>query len=1318
MKRTIVCISVVLLVGVVVLTGRHTAQSPILLGKGASPIATPSPSTITASTRGLSSAVALPASASSAPTTTARPPRQHTLNTSTLAPLLRSRGDALIAQAPVLETRAERQPDGIVIESRLVHLDTKYPDVLATQTVSPDGHVLASQAMAATHLLVRKQPDLSPAVFAAQMRSSGLEVTDAVGPNGVYRVSIPGTPSIERFRQAVAKAQTQGIGSVYAEPDYLVSSHDLGTAVPSKDPTAPARWYQDQDINSEVDKPSVTPPVYSPQARRHPQLASGISVESLPDGARVLTFDRPDLWTGPGYYNPELVEQHMSVSANGGLSVMNATSSVFPNNGTYYIDLPTSATGLTIKHTQGLPFKMVSIDLSEYSTLFASPTSITFTGYKKDGTTVSQTFVTDGIMDGTGPMTDFQTFTFNASFDNLDRVVSNNSTFAFDNVAVIVNGVEAPDQPAPEAPVVYNATFDPPKHTAGQTVAVAGPFAPTTINFGAPKVQTTVGLLTNALSFRAAAGDSNWYQQVSFYLNRLATTYSVDFDTYGDTGISAFLDGTLGFERLDIGGSAISLLIHNGQTNSQSFNLGSYNKNAVVHIRMESDRITHALKIYKDGVLLLQTTALSQGDMKSVRFSANTSTTSNVGIDNVVISASGSQDSSADKPVMYVSRERIDFGSLPVGTNTTLYAVIFNNGYRDLQITNVQSSDSSFIVPFSGSVTVVPGGTLTLIVTFAPQHGGPLTGNITITGNDPALPVYSFPVTGSGICQPMASVTPGVLDVTMLDNTSGTQNLTIGNPGEGTLTWNIVNALTSGSSTGAAVTPADPFFGQLWGLAGSASTGGIDAVHAWNLTTGSSEVIVAVIDSGVDYNHPDLQGNLWTNLKEIAGNGVDDDSNGYKDDVRGYDFQGGTADPMDSLGHGTHVAGTIAAAANNVGVCGVAWHARIMPVKFLGSNGVGYTSDAVNAIDYASRMGAKVANASWGGSGFSQSLSDAIQTAGNRGMLFIASAGNDAQNSDTYPQYPAAYVLPNLISVAACEADGSLAYFSNYGSSSVHLAAPGDGILSLWPNGSYATLAGTSMAAPHVSGVAALVLAYNPSLNTASLAQRLLSSTDSLPALNGKVLTNGHIDAYRAVSATVPAWIHPQITSGTVLVQQSQIAPLTFDTQGLTPGLYTANLTVNTNDTQHSHVLVPINLTVRNSTGLLAWQLARFGSNQMLFNDQEHSLWGVNAAPYGDGINNLLRYATGADVHASSSGVATTGTDEFITMTFVRRRGDSNLALFAETSADLTNWFSDSAHVEIISVTDNLDGTETVKVRSLQPISPGARSFLRLHANY
>jgi subtilisin family serine protease len=277
-----------------------------------------------------------------------------------------------------------------------------------------------------------------------------------------------------------------------------------------------------------------------------------------------------------------------------------------------------------------------------------------------------------------------------------------------------------------------------------------------------------------------------------------------------------------------------------------------------------------------------------------------------------------------------------------------------------------------------------------------------------------------------------------------------------------------------------------------------------------------------VVDTGLDLGHPDLAANVWSNPGESGAgresNGADDDGDGLIDDTTGWDWAAGDNQGLDENGHGTHVSGTIAGrAGDGTGVAGVAWRARLMALRVLDETGSGRVSDAIKAYGYAAAHGARIVNASLGGGSFSRAERDAIGAA--RDVLFVVAAGNEGADDDTTPSYPCGYDLPNVVCVAASDQHDELAGFSNYGATSVDLAAPGVNIASAWPGARWSLLDGTSMATPHVAGAAVLALAANPRLDTAGLRAALLSSVDPLAALTGRAATRGRLNAARAVAA-------------------------------------------------------------------------------------------------------------------------------------------------------------------------------------------------------
>jgi len=408
---------------------------------------------------------------------------------------------------------------------------------------------------------------------------------------------------------------------------------------------------------------------------------------------------------------------------------------------------------------------------------------------------------------------------------------------------------------------------------------------------------------------------------------------------------------------------------------------------------------------------------------------------------------------------------------------------------------------------YSTTATVTDGGTATVSATMTPTSSG--TGSISVTSIPSGAAIYlDGSSTGRTTSSTLTSVTAG----------THTVRLTLSGYNDYSTSVTVTSGQTayaSGSlsqTTGGSTTPNDPSYGSLWAMPK------IQAPQAWSINTGSRQVIVAVVDTGVDYTHPDLVDNMWTNPNEIPNNGIDDDGNGLVDDVRGWDYYNNDNNPYDDNSHGTHCAGTIGATGNNgIGVAGINWQVKIMPLKFLGSDGSGSSSNAAKAILYANSKGATAISNSWGGGSYNQLLYDAISASS---AVVVFAAGNDyGSNNDVTTYYPASYNCAQIIAVASTTETDGLSSFSNYGPTTVDVGAPGSNIYSTTPGSSYGTKSGTSMATPLVAGLAGLLKSANPSLTNSQIKSAIMTNVDSISALSGKCVSGGRINAYKAVSA-------------------------------------------------------------------------------------------------------------------------------------------------------------------------------------------------------
>jgi PKD repeat protein len=392
-------------------------------------------------------------------------------------------------------------------------------------------------------------------------------------------------------------------------------------------------------------------------------------------------------------------------------------------------------------------------------------------------------------------------------------------------------------------------------------------------------------------------------------------------------------------------------------------------------------------------------------------------------------------------------------------------------------------------------------------------------------------------------------------------------------------------------------TPDDPNYiaGKQWHL-NSVSTpltdADVNAPEGWEIRHDATNIIVAIVDSGIRATHEDLAPNLWTNVKEIPGNGIDDDGDGYIDDVHGISSIDGSGNPNDEDGHGTHIAGIIGAVGNNgLGIAGVAWKVQLMPLKFINSVGLGFTSDGVECVNYAIKHGANVINASFGSPSFSSTLQTAISAARTAGIVFVAAAGNEKTNNDLTPSYPANFTLDNIISVCATSSlDVFETIYSNFGATSVDVAAPGTAIFScgIDSDSDYVLMSGTSMATPIVSGIVALVKAQYPNESPAQIRQRIIATCDVRPSLLGRCVSGGKVNLQRALSSYVSAAFTPSTIAGPFPLTVQFTNQSIGDISGYQWDFGDGSISTETNATHifSADGIYPVKLTVTGTNGV------------------------------------------------------------------------------------------------------------------------------------
>lgn len=1110
----------------------------------------------------------------------------------------------------------------------LVRTGGKFPWVVWEQEFRADGSsdLLREVAYVADHVLVKAAEGEPEVDFRTKMRNLGLSVRDRMGALDVYRVAITGSPRLGAVEEAVALLRG---ASLVAEPDYLVfTAEEIGATRVVEPRGADGRLW-DPVANEWAEALGRGRGIggYSSQALR--EMEAKILDEN-PEGSRLLTFEILDGTTAE--FRPEMRVQNFVVRAasdEGTVYVENSTSPLTPNNGSAHLRVISSLGGVEFRHQDGLPFDAHRVDLAEYSTVLHGSHSIHFQGEREDGSIVEQTFVTDGVIDGDGPLEDFETFDFDPAFHDLVDLVTTDPPFVLDNLLVTLKGQETPPVPPPVAPVIYRVDWNNAPHRVGALSAVNGRYAPSTLSSGFPTVRESMGALMDQ-PLELIAGEFPFTSgQIQFYTVDTSRHYVLEFDFCKiedeefRVNIQGEPTGVMNFRFMDV----IHMFYSGGDTGS-SFGTHAYDPFVVNHVRIEIDLNDLNLAMALNGTELFSGPIQPIfSEIHSIGLSLREENANGgTAVDNVVISAFGGAPFSDEPHLNLVPVTKLHFPDTVHGASARRTLRIYNSGTRDLTIFDLSENSGDFEVGELATSTIIPGGRLDVEITFRPTRTGDIEGELTLLSNDPDDGERTLFLEGRGFGTPVVALDPNDLDVTMLSGVLGEETFRIENLGTDTLSWRLVEQ-EEDPVIPPLVTPNDSEYGYQWNLL-AGNMAGMEAARAWNYSTGGAQVAVAVIDSGLQLDHPELSANLLRNAAEVPGNGIDDDGNGYPDDVVGWDFFDSDAVPDDSNGHGTHVAGTIGASSDNGGgIAGVVWDSPILPIRFLNENGAGYTSDAILAVDYARARGVRIINASWGGGGDSELLEASIETFCriNNG-LFVAAAGNDATSNDDIPQFPAYYNVDRLVAVAASDRSDELADFSNWGAESVDLAAPGVEILSTFTNGRYAFASGTSMAAPHVSGTLAMLMDRNPNLSADDLKGFLLDWVDLSPGLNGRVLSDGRANAYRSITRIPDSWIRPAPSQGEVPPGGFQTVVLALDCTQLIEGRYEASLYFQTNDPDQSNISLPVTLNVVAPNELNTWSAETFAESNMLFNAASDGLWSDAADPDQDGVPNLIEY--------------------------------------------------------------------------------------------